>query len=224
MKQIADRHRHLVRHDDEHDRWRNEDAKRTGRGNDARGKALVVALLEHDRHGQHGQKHDRGADDAGRGGQKDPDQHDTQREPAAESPEELDEVRHQLFRHARSLKHEAHEDEHRQGHEDPVRHLTPDALHHHPEDPCVGEEVGVPAQVFVAEDGDEAEDDRDAGKRPGDRKAGEDQPDEADQERDHKEFVGIQHVGAVSSCAGRSGGSCQGEFAAARQDTGRGRG
>ncbi len=56
--------------DDQHDRRRDQDAEAAAGTDHARGKALVVAGLEHRRKGQQAHQGDDGADDAGGGGEQ----------------------------------------------------------------------------------------------------------------------------------------------------------
>ena len=112
-KQVAGRGRQHLRHHHQHDRRRNEDAERSGRGDGADGEPLVVARGQHLRQGDHRQRDHGCADHADRRGQDGAHHHHGDRQRArAPLQQDLGCVQHVLGG-AGSLQDRAHEDEHR---------------------------------------------------------------------------------------------------------------
>ena len=184
---VADRAAELVGHDDEHEAWRDDLCQRSGSRDDAGGQTPVVAVAQHD--GQRDEPHgdDRGGDDAGGGGKQGADDHHGKRQAAAHRPEKLADGVEQLFRHARSLQHQAHEGEERHGKQRVVAHHGEEA---------VGQRLEEGRREEAELDADQAPGEAVEGKREGDRIA--------EQEHDHQR--GEHQRGHIGGDEGDHGG------------------
>ena len=110
---VADRDRHQVGHDDQHDAGRDQDAERAGGGDGAARQRMAVALAHHGRQRQRGHHRDRGADDAGHRGEDRAHDGDGERQRAGHPLQEHLHAVEQVAGDAAALHHDAHEDERR---------------------------------------------------------------------------------------------------------------
>ena len=182
------RHRHAEHrsHDDQHHRWRDEDAERAASRDGAGGELGVVARLDHDRRGHDAEHGHRRADDAGRHGKHGGRQHHHQIERAAHRSEQEAEGREETLHQARLLGDEAHEDEERHGRQQ--------LLLHHADGLEVGQVEDHMAHADVAEGEGEKK------QREGDRHANENRPEQDEQH--HKADECIQsHTSTFSLCS-----------------------
>ena len=123
---VADRLAELVRHDDQHQR-RRDDLRQRARGrDDARREATVVAVAQHDRQRDEAHRDDRGRDDARGGRQQRADEDHRVGEAAAHRPEQLADGFEQVLGHAAALEDQPHEREERDREQRVVGHDAPD--------------------------------------------------------------------------------------------------
>jgi hypothetical protein len=100
--------------DEDQHRGRRDDLPQRARSADRAGRELrIVAGAHHRRQRQQAHRHDGGADDARRGRQQRPDDHDRITEAATQRAEQFAHGRQQRLGDLRALEHHAHEDEQR---------------------------------------------------------------------------------------------------------------
>ena len=138
------------------------------------------------------QQHHRGADDAGGGRQDDADQADRDRQAAVHLSEQALHRLHHFFGNAGTIQHEPHENEHRQGHQDPVVHQLVDAVDAHAVDDVVNPGKGV--QVLIGQHADTGKEHRRAAQHPGDGKSRKQQGDKRAEHGDNEIIADLHEL------------------------------
>ena len=146
-----------------------------GGADDAAGEPLVVAAPQQGRQRQQSERHDRGADDAGRGAHQHADQDDADAEPAAQAAGGVRDHLHQVFGQPRFLEHHPHEHEQR-----------------HRDQRVVGDDAEDAVRQQVEQQRSEAEiaeHEAGGGERERDRNARHQQDEERHQHQDREDLV-----------------------------------
>ena len=184
--QLDDRLPGNSRVDDDHHRWRDQDAERAAGRDDAGGELDVVAGAQHRVEGDDAHQHDDGADQAARDSPERADDQGRHRERSRHAAEcKLDRIEHLVDQRA-TLHHVAHQHEQRDRDQDVVGHRAIGALNHQVEDAVLR-----PVVRRIVER-DEAEEHSEAHQREG---RGKTHHDDDDDERQHQQAeCGIAHV------------------------------